>query len=127
MGALAKDQIAVAESGALREALLMKVKIFVGNDIGTLERQINDWLQKERITQIHHVTHANNVGIGVPYGLVGRTKSRQITKRFRAASNSRGESMLAVWRVERGQQYNRLRKGRGQSVLEVEQISRPVT
>jgi hypothetical protein len=63
VGALAKDQIAVAESGALREALLMKVKIFVGNELGTLERQINDWLQKERITQIHHVTHANNVGI----------------------------------------------------------------
>ena len=41
----------------------MKVKIFVGNDLGTLEGQINDWLQKERITQIDHVTHANNVGV----------------------------------------------------------------
>ena len=40
----------------------MKVKIFVGNELGTLESQINDWLQKESITQIHHVTHANNVG-----------------------------------------------------------------
>jgi hypothetical protein len=38
----------------------MKVKIFVGNELGTLEGQINDWLQKERITQIHHVTHANS-------------------------------------------------------------------
>ena len=62
MGALAKHQILVAESGALREAWLMKVKIFVGNELGTLESQINEWLQKERITQIHHVTHANNVG-----------------------------------------------------------------
>ena len=42
--------------------MLMKLKIFVGNELGTLENQINEWLQKEGITQIHHVTHANNVG-----------------------------------------------------------------
>ena len=41
----------------------MQMRIFVGNDVGKLERQIQDWLEAEEkeeagAFQIHYVTHA---------------------------------------------------------------------
>jgi hypothetical protein len=53
-------QIAVAESGASREAYLMKMKIFHSADWGILEQTIGEWLKKERIKRLLCVTHANN-------------------------------------------------------------------
>ena len=38
----------------------MKMKIFKSRDREHLEREINEWLQNEGISQIHHITHANN-------------------------------------------------------------------
>jgi len=37
----------------------MNMKLFQSGDKTVLEKQINEWLQKERINQIRHITHAN--------------------------------------------------------------------
>ena len=34
------------------------MRVFAGNS-GAIEKQINEWLQKEKIESIHHVTHAH--------------------------------------------------------------------
>ena len=36
----------------------MKMTIFRGSEI-EVEKEINKWLQSERINKIHHVTHVN--------------------------------------------------------------------
>ena len=38
----------------------MNMKIFHGHDKPVLEKQINEWLKKEPIDQISHITHANS-------------------------------------------------------------------
>ena len=43
------------------EALLMKMKIFKGSDLQSLESKINEWLEAKGINLIHHITHANNL------------------------------------------------------------------
>jgi hypothetical protein len=37
----------------------MNMKIFHDGDKPLLEKRINEWLKKERINQIRHITHAN--------------------------------------------------------------------
>jgi hypothetical protein len=37
----------------------MKMTIFKGSEI-EVEKEINKWLQSERINKIHHVTHVNS-------------------------------------------------------------------
>ena len=39
----------------------MKMKIFKGSDLQSLERNINEWLEAKGINLIHHITHANNL------------------------------------------------------------------
>jgi len=56
----------------------MKMKIFKGTDLQSLESKINEWLEARGINLIHHITHANNLGttiITVWWGRVG-TRSR---------------------------------------------------
>ena len=43
----------------LGEPFSMQMRIFFGNS-AVIEKQINDWLQKEKIESIHHVTHTND-------------------------------------------------------------------
>jgi hypothetical protein len=54
------SRIAVALSGALREALQMKMKIFHSADWGILEQTISEWLKKERVDRLLCVTHTNH-------------------------------------------------------------------
>ena len=44
----------------IREAFLMKMKIFHSADWGILEQTVNEWLKKERIGRLLCVTHTNN-------------------------------------------------------------------
>ena len=37
------------------------MKVFKGTDVVAIEREINEWLRNASITEIHYVTHANNV------------------------------------------------------------------
>jgi hypothetical protein len=46
-------------SGALREALQMKMKIFHSADWGILEQTAGEWLKRERIHRRLCVTHTN--------------------------------------------------------------------
>jgi len=50
----------VAASGASREALVMKMKIFHSADWGILEQTISEWLKNERINRLVCVTHTNH-------------------------------------------------------------------
>ena len=50
----------VAVSGASREALQMKMKIFHSADWGMLEQTISEWLKKERVNRLLCVTHTNH-------------------------------------------------------------------
>jgi hypothetical protein len=43
----------------LGEAFSMQMRIFTGNS-DAIEKQISEWLQKEKIESIHHVTHAHD-------------------------------------------------------------------
>jgi hypothetical protein len=52
--------MAVAVSGASREALAMKMKIFHSADWGMLEQTISEWLKKERVNRLLCVTHTNH-------------------------------------------------------------------
>jgi hypothetical protein len=40
----------------------MKMKIFKGSDLQSLESKINEWPEAKGINLIHHITHANNLG-----------------------------------------------------------------
>jgi hypothetical protein len=40
----------------------MKMKIFKGTDLQSLESKINEWLEAKGINLVHHITHANNLG-----------------------------------------------------------------
>ena len=40
----------------------MKMKIFKGTDLQSLESKINEWLEAKGVNLIHHITHANNLG-----------------------------------------------------------------
>ncbi len=53
---------AADNSDLTTEALLMKMKIFKGSDLQSLESKINEWLEAKGINLIHHITHANNLG-----------------------------------------------------------------
>ena len=44
----------------IREASLMKMKIFHSADWGILEQTVNEWLKKEGINRLLCVTHTNN-------------------------------------------------------------------
>ena len=39
----------------------MKMKIFKGSDLQSLESKINEWLEAKSINLIPHITHANNL------------------------------------------------------------------
>jgi hypothetical protein len=39
----------------------MKMKIFKGTDLQSLESKINEWLEAKGINLVHHITHANNL------------------------------------------------------------------
>jgi hypothetical protein len=39
----------------------MKMKIFKGADLQSLESKINEWLEAKGINLVHHITHANNL------------------------------------------------------------------
>ena len=52
-------QNAVAVSGARENHSQMKMEIFDSSDRSALERRINEWLSAEGVSEIHHVTHAN--------------------------------------------------------------------
>jgi hypothetical protein len=54
-------QLSVDHSQIATEALLMKMKIFKGSDLQSLESKINEWLEAKGIGLIHHITHANNL------------------------------------------------------------------
>ena len=40
----------------------MKMQIFKGNNLQSLESNINEWLETKGINLIHHITQANNLG-----------------------------------------------------------------
>jgi len=52
----------VRKTVLLGEALVMKMKIFKGTDLQSLESKINEWLEAKGINLVHHITHANNLG-----------------------------------------------------------------
>ena len=54
-------QLSFDHSHVATEALLMKMKIFKGSDLQSLENKINEWLEAKGINLIHHITHANNL------------------------------------------------------------------